>query len=482
MEATYALSLDNWFCTPTTVDTRGGTSNWATGFSGQVETVMHYNSATAAKLFAACVGSIFDISSSGSIGAAVVTGKSNARWQSVNVTTPGGWFLMAANGADSVLIYDGSSWANASITGVTSANLVHVNVFKNRVYFTEINTMNAWYLPVNSIAGAATKFPLSSIFTRGGYLMAMLTWTIDNTSGVDDYAVFITSEGEVAIYQGYDPDFASSWTLVGVFFMGRPIGRRCFTKMGSDNAVICADGVVALSKELTTDRDISQSLSYNILNLINNDVAAYNANFGWQPVYYPIGNKLIINVPAMEGAGQYQYVMNTITGAWSSWGKLNSPIAANCWDVFEDNIYYGGNGVVAQADLQSNTSDNGVAIQTDMKPAFSYFGELGTEKYFTMARPIFLSTDPITPSYVLCLDYNDVLPVTPQGSIGTGSPWDTSPWDVTPWGASGYQVNKNWLTVGGVGYAASLRMATLTNGVSASLQSIDYVYETGGVL
>lgn len=31
--------------------------------------------------------------------------------------------------------------------------------------------------------------------------MAMANWTIDNASGVDDYAAFITSEGEVALYR-----------------------------------------------------------------------------------------------------------------------------------------------------------------------------------------------------------------------------------------------------------------------------------------
>lgn len=489
MEPEYALSLDNMFCTPTTVDIRNGSLDWATGFGAWVETVMHYTSGTANKLFGIAGGKIYDASSSGAVGSALVTGLSNSRHQWTNFPTPGGWFLYAVNGADSARLYDGSAWqavtaisSPIAITGVATSTFIHVNAFQNRLYFTPVNSLSVWYLPVNSIGGAAVEFPMASIFTRGGYLMGMLTWTIDNSAGVQDFAVFMTSEGEVAIYQGYDPSFASTFTLVGKFFMGRPIGRRFFTKMGSDNVVICADGIALLSKELTTDRQLSATLSYNILNLINNDVSSYNANFGWQPVYYPIGNKLIINVPVMENGQQYQYVMNTITGAWSSWGKLSSPLNAACWDVWEDKIYYGGNGVITAADLSTNLNDNGTAILTDTKPAFSYFQDLGTEKEFTMARPIFLSTDPITPTYVLCLDYNDTVPATPTAAVGTGTPWDTSPWDTSPWGSSGYQVNKNWLTVGGIGYAASFRMATLTNGVGASLQSIDYVYQRGGVL
>lgn len=490
MEPTFALSLDNWFCTPTSVDTRNGYQTWASGLGGAVETVMHYSSGTANKIFGAANGKIFDVTLGGAVGAASVTGQVSNRWQWVNFTTVGGSFLSMVNGSDSMQLYNGTAWQAVTdistpiaITGVTTANLIHMNAYKNRLFFVEKNTLNFWYLPINSIGGVANVFPLGSIFTRGGYLMAMATWTIDNTNGVDDYAVFITSEGEVAIYQGTDPSFSSTWTIVGVFRTGAPVGRRCFTKMGSDCVFLCADGVVTFSKELTTDRQQSEALSYNILNLINSDVAGYKNNFGWQPVYHPLGNKLLINVPVMENTQQYQYVMNTITGAWSSWGKLASPLNACCWDIFQDVLYYGGiNGKVYQADLDAVLNDDGNAMLTDMKPAFSYFGDLGAEKFFTMVRPIIISTDPVVPTYALNLDYNDVKPQPPSVTTGSGSPWNTSPWNISPWGSTGTQVTKNWFSVGGVAYAASLRMATLTNNIQASLQSIDYVYQTGGTL
>lgn len=489
MDPTFALSLDNWFCTPTEVQTRNGSVPWSMGLGGVVETVMHYASGTQQLLFGCANGKIFDCTAGGTVGTAKVSSLTSNRWQYTNFATAGGEFLVAVNGSDNLLEFDGTNWvaitgiSTPAITGVTTSSLIHVNAFQNRLFFIEKETFHVWYLPTQSIAGAASLFDLSSIFVRGGYLMAMATWTIDNTAGIQDYAVFITSEGEVAIYQGYDPDFASSWTIVGVFRCGSPVGRRCYTKMGSDNVLICNDGIVTFSKELTTDRDLSQALSYNILNLINNDVQGYKNNFGWQPVYHPLGNKLIINVPSQENTTQYQYVMNTITGAWSTWGKLSSPLSAASWDLFQDVLYFGDNsGNVWVADQVGTYSDNNLALLTDLKPAFSYFDGLGIEKSFTMVRPILTSTDPVTPTYALNLDYEDVLPRTPTVSNGTGSPWDTSPWDTSPWGSTGMQINKNWFSVGGIGYAASLRMATLTNGVQVSLQSIDYVYELGGVL
>lgn len=488
MEPTYALVLDNWDCKPSTVDTRNGSATWASGLGAWVETIAHYSGGATQKLFGAASTHVYDVTSAGAVGAAVVSSMTSARYQWTNFATPGGTYLYMVNGTDTPLLYDGSTWvkitgiSTPAITGVTTTNLITVNAFKNRLYFIEKNTLNVWFLPLQSIGGAASKFDLSSIFTKGGYLMTMATWTIDSQNGVDEYAVFITSEGQAAIYQGYDPSFASTFNLVGVFNMGRPIGRRCWVKIGSDVAIINADGVALLSKELITDRSQAQTLSYNIVNLISNDVQSYANNFGWQPVYYPLGSKFIVNVPATENNTQYQYVMNTITGAWSSWGKENSPLNAACWDVFGDTLYYGGNGIVVQADLVNTLTDNGASIRADMKPAFSYFGDLGQSKLFTMVRPIFLSTDPVVPSYVMCLDYNDASPATPLNAAATGTPWDTSPWDTSAWGASGYQVSKNWLTVGGIGYAAALRMATLTGGVKVSLQSIDYVYEAGGIL
>lgn len=486
MDPTFALVLDNYFCSPTSVNTRNGTTAWATGMPAMVETIAHYVGGNTNTMFAASGTSIYDTTVAGAVGAAVVTGMTSARYQWTNFATAGGEFLYMVNGVDTPLLWDGSTWkkitaiSTPAITGVTTTTLVNINAFQNRLYFIEKNTLHIWFLPLQSIGGAASLFDLSSIMTMGGHLIAMMTWTAStDVSGIADYAVFITSEGEVAVYQGYDPSFAGSFTLVGKFRMGRPIGYRCFTKMGSDNVIICDDGIATLGKELASDRSQAQTLSYNIVNSISNDVQSYGGNFGWQPVYYPIGNKLLINVPSIENSVVYQYIMNTITGAWSTWNKENNSFNAACWDTFEDAIYYGGNGVVVQAD--NGEDDQGAAIASDMKPAFSYFGDLGQSKYFTMVRPIYVSDGAVIPSFALCLDYNDTTPPSPQLSLNTGPAWDTVDWDTSLWGGAG-TLTKNWLTIGGVGYAAALRIALLTQGVQAQLQSIDYVYEAGGVL
>jgi hypothetical protein len=50
--------------------------------------------------------------------------------------------------------------------------------------------------------------------------MAMADWSIDAGIGIDDYAAFISDQGEVALYKGSDPTSATTWALVGTFWVG----------------------------------------------------------------------------------------------------------------------------------------------------------------------------------------------------------------------------------------------------------------------
>jgi hypothetical protein len=477
-----AIVLDNFFCSPTTVDLRKGYTNWVTGLPGAVESLMPYRSATTQKLFAASGTGFYDVTSGGAVGAAVVTGLTNARWQDINFGTAGGQFMLAVNGADKLRGYDGTNWwrdgdGTHDITGVDTATCIQINAFKSRVYLIQANTFKFWYLPVNAIAGAAASFDLSSYFKLGGYLMAMVTWTIDNASGIQEYASFISSEGEIALYEGSDPSSATTWSLVGMFRVGRPIGRRCYARIASDVAIISADGLFPLSKALLTDRyQLQDALSNKIVNLVNADVQNYANNFGWQVILYPIGNKLILNVPQVEDATQYQYVMNTITGAWSRFTKWN----ANCFAILGDTLYFGGNAVVCKAD--TGTSDNGAYIRGEVKTAFQYFGSPAGLKRWTMVRPIFNTSGIMTPAIRLDIDFENLIPTqTASFSGSAGTPWNTALWNTFPW-QSLPSIQKAWQGANGVGYAAAFHMVIVNNMTSVQWMSIDYVYEKGGIL
>lgn len=482
MKESEAVELTNWFPTPSSVNIRNGYEDSVTGIPGAVETLATYNDGVAREIFAVAGGSIYDVTTPGAVGAAVVTGLVNNRFQSANVGTAGGFFLLMVNGADKLQYYDGSSWTydgggTYTITGVDTANIVHINNFKNRVWLIEEESFKAWYLPVSSIAGAANALDLSGLFKLGGYLMAMANWTIDNAAGIDDYAAFITSAGEVALYKGTDPSDADTWALVGTFRMGRPIGRRCYCKAGADVLVLTTDGAFPLSKALLTDRSqLNLAATDNISDLFNRDIQAYGSLFGWQPIIHPIGKKLIINVPKTENAVATQYVMNTTHGAWCQFTGWN----AICWETLGDDLYFGANGVVCRADIGRN--DNGAEITSVAQQAFSYFGSKGEQKRWTLARCIFNTDGFVLPAVVLNVDFSlSRTSVAPSFTDNIGSAWDVSPWDTSAW-TKGDNIVKNWQTVTGVGFAGGLRVVTQTKDVKCEWQSSDFVYERGAVL
>jgi len=372
----------------------------------------------------------------------------------------------------------GTYTINYYITGKNSNTFAYVNLFKERLYFVEENSLSFWYLPVDSINGAVTEFPLGGIFKRGGYLQAMGTWTIDAGYGVDDLAVFVTSNGEVAVYKGSDPSDPNDWALVGIWNIGQTFARKCVFKFGGDILLLTQDGLVPLSAGLQSTRlDPRVNITDKIFYAISQAADLYSANYGWQINYLAKYNMLIVNIPITTGSEQY--VMHNIT---KSWGRFTN-ISANCWEMSGQDMYFGGNGYVAR--FYDSFSDDGTNINAFVQQAYSYFESRGQQKRFTMVRPI-LQTDNGLPT-VLCgisTDYETV-PLTNQISFNPSTldvgVWDTALWDDANWGGA-LLTSKIWQGVTGIGYAGSISLNVASQGIDFHWASTDYVMERGGVL
>jgi hypothetical protein len=479
MDKLDAVILDNIFPQTKEVVLRYGYTTHVTGVgaSTAVNSLMAYNSPTTNKLFGAAGANIYDMTNAGTVGAAVVTGQTSDKWQHVNMTTAGGSFLILVNGADNMERYDGSSWTAVSgaITNVATTSIINLNVFKRRLWMVEKNSLKIWYLPVDSITGAAAALDFSGIFKLGGYLMSMGTWSLDAGDGLDDYAAFVTSQGEVAVYKGTDPSSATTWTLQGVFVIGSPIGRRCLVKYGGDMLMISKDGLLPMSKALMSSRvNTRVALTDKIQQAASEATTTYGANFGWETMLYPAENMLLMNVPTSATTSE-QYVMNTITGSWCRFTGWN----ATCWERFNDLIYFGTLDGVNLA--WSGQSDNGANINAEALQAFNYFGN-DMEKRFTLARPILSSNGTPGISIGLNVDFDLSAPVgTPTFSPTTYGIWDTGLWDAALWGGD-YQIKKDWLGVNGIGRCAALHMKLALMGILLKWASTDYIYEDGGFL
>jgi hypothetical protein len=386
-------------------------------------------------------------------------------------------YVMASTPAANATVV--GTYTTIGITGVDSSTFINVNLFKNRLYFTQKNTLNCYYLPVDSIGGAASPLYFGSIARNGGFLQAMGTWTIDAGQGADDYAVFVTSMGEVIVYNGTDPSSATTWALKGVWQLGQTFNRKCFFKWAGDLLLLTQDGLVPLASALQSSRlDPRVNLTDKIYYPISQAATTFYANFGWQIQYFASENMLILSIPT--NAGMEQYVMHTITKSWARF----TGIQAYCWEVSGNNtMYFGGDGFVGN--FYTASSDAGNNITATVQQAYSYFDSPGQNKRFTMVRPI-LQSDGGTPS-VLCGLSVDFQPIDNAGAISFNpssqavAVWDTAKWGANNWGG-GLITNLTWQGVTGIGFAGSINLTAVAQGIELHWASTDYVMETGGVL
>ena len=475
MSPDHAIILDNWFPKESEVEIRNGSSNHATG-SGTYETIMSYDDGANKQLLVASSAGIYDVTVAGDPPITLSTANTDGQFQHVNFANSGGHFMPMVNGVDDYRYYNGSAIVVGGITGVTGSDLINVMAHKRRLFFVIKNTLKFAYLPVNSITGAASTFDLGPLCNYGGKLMAIGSWSIDAGDGMDDVIAFITSNGEVIVYQGTDPATASDWSLVGVYKIGSPIGYRCMMDFGGDLIVVTIDGDVSLAKALIASRTSNDpALSKNIQPLLKRDIAAYSGYFGWKGVLYPKGNMLLFNVPKSGGTA-IQYVMNTTTKAWCTFSGWNMTDMT----IHDDKLYFVDGATVVLAD--TGEDDDGTPVTADALSAFDYFGSSSTRKDFSMIRPAISSVQRITPAISVNVDFKIKAPTqTPAFSGSDGSPWDTSPWDTSPWGGDS-SVTTDWISANTTGHSGAIRMKISRNAGKVSWIATDWIIERGGYL
>jgi sugar lactone lactonase YvrE len=316
---------------------RGGRQKVAT-VGARVKSMFTYQAGVTNRLFAATSAAIYDITGLNptTVPTASVSGMASGYWSTVQMGTAGGEFLVAVNGTDTPRTFNGSSWATTSITGVTSSELSYVSKHKSRLWFVRKNSLTAWYLPVDSIAGAAADLSLTGVMQRGGSLMFIATWSQDTGDGQDDRIVFVSTEGEVAVYEGSNPASAADWSLVGLYNITKPLGPKCHFRAGGDLVIGTESGLVPLSAVTQKDpaaMDVS-AMSAAIEQSWRDQVKRRTVDQPMELFKWPRENMLMVSLPHDLTTS---FVANIQTGAWCKYIGWDVQAAT----IFNDQMYIG---------------------------------------------------------------------------------------------------------------------------------------------
>lgn len=484
-----ARILDNWLCTTTGVRVRGGSVKYAT-LPAAVTSLFAYNSTTDA-FFAATANAIYTITAPASpttVQTATISGLTSGDFSTAQIGTAGGNYLYAVNGTDSARLFDGTTWttitgvSSPAITGVTTSTLSQVWVFANRLFFVQSGTLNAWYLPVDSIGGAASSFSLAGVFRQGGSLLFGAAWSLDSGAGLDDKCVFVSTEGEVAVYAGTNPGSAADWALEGVYRMPRPLGKNGYTQAGGDLLIATEVGLIPISAAIQNDLAAIESKAVSAPIAPYWQQQARTLGGSWQIVKDLRRGIMYVSQPDTSGANQTALAANLLTGAWSRCTGWDT----RCLAVFGNNAYFGaGDNCVYLMDATG--SDDGTPYTAVFLGQSEGMGAYGLQKTVRQMRATFQSGSPIRPQLTALANFREDVSSPPSSPANyTTDSWDSGLWDTATWDADAAIVNEaNWTATGITGATIAPELQ-LTFGVTPTPQvelvAIDAEFHTGAMV
>ncbi|GMB80542.1 hypothetical protein NN6n1_13240 [Shinella zoogloeoides] len=372
----------------------------------------------------------------------------------------------------------------AGIEGVPTDDLCYVWVYKNRLFYVEKESMNAWYLPIDQVGGEAKVFPLGGEFTEGGSLLFGAPWSLDTSGagGLSEQCAFISDRGQVVVYQGLSPD-DEAWQKVGTYKIGRPMGPKAWFRAGGDLIIATDIGNIPLSQAIQRDYAALSpaAVSYPIETEWNDAVASRNSA-QWHQEIWPQRQMVLIALPSVEEQKPEMFVANARTGAWAKFTNWDG----TCFEVFDGRLFYGSSeGRVIEAYVGG--LDLGQPYTCTYVPLFIDLGTPASKKIASMARAVTRGPYKVRPQLAVMEDYVISLPPPPSASyMPPGSRWDVGIWDDATWSEPTASIIKQqWVPVSGYGNALSIALQ-LTSGAITPLDEeiirIDLTYEVADIV
>lgn len=469
MDAMYAVEMENYFPGFGSVDLVNGYRYYSSGIgSGAVVALAELYTGSTRKLVAC--GSDNHIYSCNSGGAAtdLGAGGSATPWL---YTVQFKNLIFISNGVASLRSWDGAAGAttdSGAILGLPTAGTRAMGVYKGRLYGT-LGTTSVWFTALDSTTVFQSVFDFSSLLKYGGNITFIGSITRAKDFNEDVLFCIITDQGEILVYQGEYPS-AANWSILGQYFIPRPMGPKAFYYIGANLCIITNQGTIPMSsimggtsdgRYLTMSDNITSAFTAAASTTLLNDTA-------WCGVNYPRGNFAVNNIPVTSGAVSNQFIMNTTTQAWCKRTNQN----AFSWAVFNDELYFGGlNGKVFKADngyFDEDPSNTGAVLSrsTKLRPAYNYMDNPESVKTFTEAQVFMYESEGLDITVDADIDY--------ANRTATSQNIDTSK-------GTSYQFYNNRVGLTGIGNAASIRFDGTVTTKRRSIQALKVYYKEGGI-
>ncbi len=489
MEPVFALELVNVFPGAGAPTVRKGYEQFADiGVSTAIKLLAPLNLKNGSSQLVACTYSvasskIYSVSTTGTV--TDITGTTtptNGDWQWVTYANN----IYLCNGVDNAQVYTGTgTCSDVTFTGVTKSSLINVTAYKERLYFVEANTSKVWYgglqVTGTSATPALTAFDFQYVFTRGGYLVGIGSYSNSANVAAQDYFWACSSEGEIVFYSGTYAGDPTTWGLVAKYYIGKPLGYRAFVRVNNDIWIITEQGIVPISALFQGDPEQALNIVSQTVNPLISEYATQTPfDHQWTGFFWPQGRRVYISIPT-SGIGCQFLVYSIDTKGWTVFQMFNDEHSFASVNFQNLPFYASSTGIIwkgetGQADAVTSTESQ--AIVYSGRTAFNFYGSRGNFKAFKDIRPILQTRPGVTINLGLDTDFrrSNVLTGTTT-SPGTFTPWG-APWG-SPW-SSGLEYIFDRFAVKGQGHCAAVRFGGSLKNSTMQILGFEIRYDMGG--
>lgn len=488
-----ALLLDNFFPRGNHVELRPGYVVQCQNIPGEVKSIGAYIGPTEAdnRVFAFTTGGgVYDVTFPTDAPELVLsTEQQDGIWETVNKPGIDMNYLVMVSPAGGYWTYDsvgGFVEREILIEGVaTDVRFGGIFHWKDRLWVIEEGSTRAYYFGVGAIFGEATEYDFYSVMKRGGVLQYGTDWTYNAGYDIGDYLVLVTSQGEVLVYSGYNPDSPDTFSLTGVWFVGEvPAGRRSYTQFGGELFILSTLGVVPVSKLVNGQvANAFMTSSVNIQPVLSAHFNRDRTLFGWE-LEVMFGEQYLLVKTPEDRFGRYNfYLMNLNTGAWSTVSKMPMLCATQLNTLF----YFGtvdGKvclGFTGDSDGADTFGNEGASVIGRYQSGFQDFGASARLKTYQLARPVFVADQAPSVAMAVSTRYEEGVPAVDAQFAGrSGAFWDADNWDECTW-TGGMSTFGAWLGLQGMSYFGALSMR-LTGPAKTQYITTTITLRKGGVM